>query len=207
MILNKAEFLVVNNPLRDFIQEKYEIPILRKMIPADVQFETALEIGCGTGQGSGLIKKYFAPVKIEAIDLDDRMIGLAQKRNHDHAINYSQMDAAKLEFPDDHFDIIFDFAIIHHIPNWQDCIHELARTAKDGAFLLLEELSIESFSGIPGGLWKKILDHPYEKMFDFQELEDFLEATGFQILQTKYSNPLGLLKHISLAAKLKKTGV
>jgi ubiquinone/menaquinone biosynthesis C-methylase UbiE len=203
LILNKAEFLLVNNPLREFIQERYEIPILRKMTPKK-SFYDALEIGCGNGNGTHLIKKYFNPAKIEAIDLDERMISIAQKRTSDKVIDFKLMDAAKLEYPDNSFDIIFDFGIIHHIPNWRDCILELARVSKDGGYLLLEEASIESFSGFPGFIWKRIFAHPYQEMFTFREFECYLIETGFKIINEKFSNPLSLLKYISLVARINK---
>jgi ubiquinone/menaquinone biosynthesis C-methylase UbiE len=55
------------------------------------------------------------------------------------------MDASKLDFPDGHFDAVFDFGIIHHIPNWKDCIQELKRVLKPNGEVILEELSIDTF--------------------------------------------------------------
>ncbi len=205
MILNKTEFLLMNNPVRPVIQESYEIPILRRMLTINTCFHHALEIGCGTGAGTCLIKKYFKPVRIDAIDLDERMISIAQKRNDDHSITFRVMDAAALGYPDDSFDVIFDFGIIHHVPNWHDCILELARVSKDSGYLLLEELAIESFSGFPGLLWKKVLAHPYEQMFSFSELENCLAEAGFANINKKYSSPLGMLRLISLTARISKS--
>ncbi len=111
------------------------------------------------------------------------------------------MDASRLDFPEKTFDIVFDFGIMHHIPNWRDCIRELERVLNTRGQLILEELAIESFSGVPGILWKKMLAHPYEKMFTFQELEQSLEKAGFTIINKKIANPLGLLRHIFINAK------
>ena len=201
MIMNKAEFFLMNNPLRAFIQEKYELPILRNM-PTNNSYSSVLEIGCGNGHGTRLIKKYYSPEKIVATDLDETMIELARKANDDHCIDFIVMDASRLEFPDNCFDAVFDFGIIHHIPNWRDCIRELKRVLKDGGELILEELSIESFSGFPGVLWKRALAHPYDEMFTFAEFVTYLEECGFTIISKKIFNPLGLLEHISLTAKV-----
>ena len=35
MKLNKIEFIATNNPIRAFIQEKYELKILRAMTPVE----------------------------------------------------------------------------------------------------------------------------------------------------------------------------
>jgi ubiquinone/menaquinone biosynthesis C-methylase UbiE len=204
MIMNKTEFFLMNNPVRPLIQERYEIPILRGMLMINKDFHNALEIGCGNGDGTRLIKRHFKPARIEAIDLDERMIRIAQRRNDDHSVNFRVMDAAELAYPDDSFDVIFDFGIIHHIPNWRDCMFELARVSRDRGYLLLEELAIESFSGFPGILWKKALAHPYEQMFSFNALENCLAEAGFTIINKKYSNPLGMLRLISLTARISK---
>lgn len=199
MILTKAEYLLMNNPLRAYIQEKYELPILQSMATKN-SYSSALEIGCGNGNGTRLIEKYFNPQKIVAIDLDEKMIEKARKSRNNNSIDFWVMDASKLEFPDDSFDVVFDFGIIHHIPNWNDCIHELKRVLKDDGELILEELSIETFSGFPGILWKRVLAHPYDEMFTFMEFVEYLEENGFTIISKKIFNPLGLLKHLSLTA-------
>jgi ubiquinone/menaquinone biosynthesis C-methylase UbiE len=198
MILNTIEFYAMNNPVRRIIQEKYEIRILRKMSLIK-NIGTALEIGCGSGNGSRLIRKYFSARKIIAVDLDEKMIRLAKKR-HDGLATFLVMDASKLEFPDKTFDAIFDFGIIHHIPNWQECLNELKRVLKPGGELILEDLSIESFSKGIGRLWRVLSDHPYGAMFTAKELTDYLKKIGFKILNYGEYNPLKFIRHFSLNA-------
>lgn len=67
MKLNKLEFIFMNNPVRAIIQERYELGILRRM-SSRRDIDTALEIGCGNGTGTRLIKKYFSPKNIVAIE-------------------------------------------------------------------------------------------------------------------------------------------
>ena len=76
MKLNHLEFLLMNNPIRAYVQEKYELPILMNMLASNT-FDSVLEIGCGNGHGTKLIKKYFNPHYITAIDLDEKMIQIA----------------------------------------------------------------------------------------------------------------------------------
>ena len=199
MILNKIEFMLMNNPLRALIQDKYEFRILRKM-SSPKNMEIVLEIGCGNGNGTKLIKKYFAPKKIIAIDLDERMIKIAQQRNTDSSATFQVMNAAQLNFPNNYFDAIFDFGIIHHIPNWKDCIQELKRVLKPNGKIILEDLSIETFSIGIGKLWKKILEHPYDNMYTKSQFSQYLKEIGFEINNYKEFNPLKLIKHFSLTA-------
>jgi ubiquinone/menaquinone biosynthesis C-methylase UbiE len=199
MKLNKLEFIAMNNPLRAVIQEKYEMHILKTMTSIK-NINAALEIGCGNGNGTKLIKKYYNPKEIIGIDLDDKMIAIAKRKNKDASISYKAMDASKLDFPDMRFDAIFDFGIIHHIPNWKDCILELKRVLKRGGELILEDLSIETFTKDIGNLWRLLSDHPYKSMYTAGEFKDFLIVSGFKILNYKESNPLKLIRHFSLNA-------
>lgn len=199
MKLNRLEYMAMNSPMRAFVQEHYELRILRAM-SATTGRSMVLEIGCGNGHGTSLIKKYYWPENIVAIDLDEKMIGLATKRNHDPAICYKVMDTAKMEFPDGYFDSIFDFAIIHHIPNWRDALRELRRVLRPGGELIIEDLSIASFSTGIGLLWKRLSDHPYEYMYTPREFTEFLKEIGFAVIEYRETNPLGIVKFFWLVA-------
>lgn len=199
MKLNKLEFLAMNSPLRAFVQERYELKILRSMTSLQ-NIKTALEIGCGSGNGARLIKKYFAPETIIAIDLDEKMIAKARKRTADPSITFMVMDAAHLDFPDNHFDAIFDFGIIHHIPDWKECVRELTRVLKPKGELIIEDLSLDSFSNNIGRLWRFLSAHPYTCMYTAKEFTDYLKEIGFTIRSYKESNPLKLVRFFSLNA-------
>ena len=191
--------MVMNSPVRSFIQERYQLRILRSM-RLKKSFQSVLEIGCGNGNGTKLIKKYFAPDKITAIDLDEKMIGIAQKRNKDSTVIFKIMDASNLDFPDNQFDAIFDFGIIHHIPDWRECLHELKRVLKPDGEILIEDLSLDSFAKGTGRLWKILSDHPYEYMYTAKEFKEYLYEIGFDIINYKESHPLKLVKFFSLNA-------
>jgi ubiquinone/menaquinone biosynthesis C-methylase UbiE len=199
MKLNRLEFIAMNSPIRAFIQERYELKILRSMT-LKKNFQSVLEIGCGNGNGTKLIKKYYAPNKISAIDLDEKMIEIAQKRNKDSTVTFKVMDASNLDFPDNQFDAIFDFAMIHHIPEWRDCLKELKRVIKPNGELIIEDLSMDSFSKDIGRLWKLLSDHPYDVMYTAREFKEYLIELGFNIINYKESNPLKLVKFFSLNA-------
>ena len=199
MKLNFLEFIAMNNSLRRIIQEKYELNILRQFSSIK-SINYALEIGCGSGYGSKLIKKHFSADNIMAVDLDERMIRIANKRNKDKTIEFRVMDASKLDFPDDSFNAVFDFGIIHHIPNWKDCINEIHRVLKPGGEFILEDLSKESFTKDIGKLWRILSDHPYGSMYTAGEFTEYMTKAGFEIINYKELNPLKFIRHFSLNA-------
>lgn len=199
MLMNKTEFYLMNNPIRGFIQDKLEARRLRKFsdLPAG---KTILEIGCGSGRGTKLITQYFKPARVEALDLDPKMIAVAKKTNVNPNVQFQVGDAAKLNFPDSTFGAVVDFGIIHHIPNWRDCLKELHRVVKPGGQLILEDLSIETFSTPFGRLLRKLLAHPYQDMFTQAEFVNELKALGF-IVETEKQYYPGLKYFVVIARK------
>ncbi len=181
MLMNKLEFWLMNNPFRSFVQ-KFEARRMRKM--SDLKDgAVVLEIGCGQGVGTKLIAKHFNPKKIFAIDLDEKMIGRAKKKVQSKDVKFSVADASELPFNDGQFDAVFDFGIIHHIPNWRDCIKELYRVLKPGGQVTLEDLSIESFTNsLLGKILRRTLDHPYDDMYTRKEFYEAVKDVGFEVM-------------------------
>jgi len=180
MLMNKTEFWLMNNPVRR-ASLHFEAKKLRKMSPAQ-SLGRVLEIGCGEGQGTKNILRYWQPQTIDAIDLDPKMIARANKRLRDTRVSFKTGDVAGLSFAKDNiYDAIFDFGIIHHIPNWQNCLKELHRVLKPGGYLHIEDGSIETFTKTGFGRFlKRILDHPYEQMYTKAAFEKELVRLGFE---------------------------
>ncbi len=198
--MNKVEFMSMNNPVRGFIQDRIEMQRIRQLVQLEND-KVVLEIGCGNGHGTKLIKKYFQPKKIVAIDLDPKMIKIAKKNNTDPSILFTVGDVANLaSIPDKSFDAVFDFGIIHHIPNWQDCLSELKRVLKPEGKLILEDLSIETFTQGIGNIYRMILKHPYNEMFTRTEFVSYLDKLGFKIVKNEVRNPLRLMEYFIVIA-------
>lgn len=131
------------------------------------------------------------------------MIRIATKHNKDLSISYEVMDASNLDFPEKYFDAIFDFGIIHHIPNWKDSLKEVKRVLKPKGEFIVEDLSIDSFSMGIGNLWRILSDHPYQFMYTPKEFTEFLNDIGFYINNYKEFNPLKFIRFFSLNATIK----
>jgi len=199
MKLNRFEFSVINSYIRAYIQDKFEVKEIKRLssLPSS---KVVLEIGCGNGVGAKLIKKYFSPLKIYAIDLDQRMIDIAKSNNADDSTIFELGDATKLRFKDKEFDAVFDFGVIHHIPNWEDCISELKRVLKIGGELIIEDFSIETFETATGRILRALTKHPYERMYRRIDLIKCVKRSGFEIMKEKVYHPLHLIKYFIIIA-------
>ncbi len=200
MLMNTIEYWAMNNPLRAFVQRTYEAPRIMRL--ARNKAGKVLEIGCGQGTGAKIIYDALLPEEYVGIDLDPRMIRRAEKRAGELPnARFVEGDVSSLEFPDDCFDLIVNFAILHHVPDWRNALAEVHRTLRIGGEFLFEDLPAETWEqgiGIPS---KKIADHPYDQMFRKQEFVDELISLGCEV-DVHENRPLSLYHFWGRAEKL-----
>lgn len=180
MILNRFEFLSMNNPLRAMIQRSFEARRFRRM-GGSACAGHALEIGCGRGVGANIIFDEFGAATVDAFDLDPRMVELARRRlaSRGDRLRLWVGDAANIEAPEATYDTVFDFGIIHHIPNWRKALAEVFRVLKPGGRFYAEEV-LQSFILHP--LWRRLLDHPLTDRFDHDQFKSGLHQAGFKVI-------------------------
>jgi ubiquinone/menaquinone biosynthesis C-methylase UbiE len=185
--MNSIEYWAMNNPLRGFVQRHYEAPRLRRLLKGTAG--DILEIGCGQGTGARIIYDLFTPQRYVGIDLDPRMIRRAIRRSGTLPnTTFLERDVTSLEFPDATFDLVLDFGILHHVPDWRNALAEVHRMLRPGGEFLFEDLSAETWERGIGIPFKRLADHPYDEMFTKQEFVNELKALGFDV-ETHESSP------------------
>ena len=200
MLMNAIEYWAMNNPIRGFVQRHYEAPRLMRLSRGIV--DTVLEIGCGQGTGARIIYDWFRPMRYAGVDLDPRMIRRARRRAGALPnATFTEGDVSNLDFADATFDLVVDFGIVHHVPNWNDALAEVHRTLKVRGEFLFEDLSVETWERGIGIPFKRISDHPYDEMFRKQEFVDELEALGFEV-KTYENSPFSFYHFWGRAEKL-----
>lgn len=179
MKLNAIERAVVDNPMRRLVQRVYETPLLLSM-GRPVAGGDALEIGCGQGYGLELILEQFGASRVMGIDLDARMVRLAEKRaaRFGERITVVEGDATQLPLRDCSFDAVFDFGIVHHVPAWRDAIREVARVLKPGGIFYFEEVSRQA---LDRWVYRALFEHPKEDRFTMTEFARELERNGIDV--------------------------
>ena len=181
MKLNWAERWVVNNPSRVF-QQKIELGWFKKKMPLKPG-AVVLEIGCGRGAGARLIRQAFNPALMHAQDLDIEMIRKARSYLGEAARNISLAvaDSVRIPFKDGSFDAVFDFGVLHHIPDWQAALSEIERVLKPGGVFYIEELYPALYGNF---ITRHILLHPTENLFRSTDIHSALTPPGIPLEAT-----------------------
>jgi ubiquinone/menaquinone biosynthesis C-methylase UbiE len=184
MILNRLEFMLMNNPIRAALQRHVEVSRFLRM-GGPVRGGRVLEIGCGRGVGVELILDLFGASAVDAFDLAPRMITLAQKRLswRGPQVRLWVGDAAAINAPDAAYDAAFDFGIIHHVPNWRKALVEVHRVLKPGGRFYAEE-PLAGFLNHP--VMHRLFAHPVADRFDTSDFRDALRASGLIVSREEH---------------------
>jgi SAM-dependent methyltransferase len=94
--------------------------------------QDVLEIGVGNGSHAQLIAE--SARSYTGIDLTEYAVSSTTKRLECFGIDATirQMDAEHLEFPDDSFDFVWSWGVVHHSANTPQIISEISRVLRPG---------------------------------------------------------------------------
>jgi ubiquinone/menaquinone biosynthesis C-methylase UbiE len=166
MKLNAIERAAMNNPIRAAHQHLREAAWFRSLAGGSLTGQRVLEVGCGRGVGSQVILDRLGAAEVTAFDLDESMVELARKRLHGRPVSLSVGDVCEIQQPAAGTDTVIDFGIIHHVPNWQRGIAEIARVLRPGGLLLFEEVPRHM---LDTWAFRTLTVHPRENRFEANE--------------------------------------
>jgi SAM-dependent methyltransferase len=91
------------------------------------------------GQGTDLVQLGKAGARCHGIDITRRHLDLAQ---HNFALrglsaDLRLCDATSIKFPDESFDCVDSFGVLHHVPEIEACVAEIRRVLKPGGTFYL----------------------------------------------------------------------
>ena len=133
---------------KDFIQAKYDfIDEMMKFGGIDPSAYTdtgakVLDVGCGFGGTSRYLAKALGPKSdVTGITLSPKQVErgtqLAVEQGVANNTNFMVMDALKMEFPDNSFDIVWACESGEHMPDKKAYINEMMRVLKPGGTFVM----------------------------------------------------------------------
>lgn len=179
MLMNWPERVWIYSPVRVFFQRR-EVRRWLKLAPP-TRGGRVLEIGCGLGRGARLLREEMGFGTVAAFDLEESLVRRAAKsvgEGKTRGISFFVGDAQDLPFPDESFDAVVNFGIIHHVLDWRRCVREVARVVRPGGVFYFEEIYPPLYAN---PLFKIMLRHPTQDRFYEEDFLGELEANGLYL--------------------------
>jgi ubiquinone/menaquinone biosynthesis C-methylase UbiE len=97
-----------------------------------------LEFGSGSGAMAAELLRRFPDVRLTATDYDDSMVEAARDALNEFGdrVDVRQADASQLPFPDESFDAVVSFIMLHHVIGWEKAVAEAVRVLRPGGRLI-----------------------------------------------------------------------
>jgi len=142
----------------------YEALIRYEFIRSYVKDKIVLDAGCGQGYGAFFLSH--VAESMFAVDIAEEAIKDA-KNNYDRSnLHFKVMDIKKMEFPDNHFDIVCSFEVIEHLDHYERFLEEVVRVLKPSGYFFVSTPNRDVFGA--GELWC------HEREFTLEEISSIL---------------------------------
>ncbi|OJA00521.1 malonyl-[acyl-carrier protein] O-methyltransferase BioC [Rickettsiella grylli] len=193
------------------LQQRVGEALLDRLRGIRLQPQTVLDLGCGTGYFTALLKKLYPTAKIIGLDKSNGMLKQAQIKekkyqwSDTHWINGT---AEYLPFNDHRFELVYSNLMLHWSYDLKRSLNEIRRILKPGGLLLFSMVGPDTLKELRD-CWKTIDHYTHVHLFlDMHDLGDHLLQASFvdsvvdlEYFTLLYSEVLDLLK------ELKKLGV
>ena len=168
-----------------FVDDLLQVPGVRGDI---------LDLGTGTAQIPVLLCEQLKDCRVMAVDMAIEMLELA-KYNVEAAsmitrITLAHVDAKRMGYEDQMFDVVMSNSIIHHIPEPIHCLKESVRVTRKGGVLFFRDLMrpnsrdelnqlVETYAGDQNEHQRKMFAESLHAALTVEEMRDLISSLGF----------------------------
>lgn len=138
---DRIDYELVTSPRRRWWNQAWSM--YDELLRVPLHGKRVLVVGCGFGDDCFRLAK--AGAEVHGFDLSPALLAVGRSVAHREglAIEFREMPAERLGYPDDHFDLIVARDILHHV-EIPACLAELRRVARPGARMLVNEVYTHS---------------------------------------------------------------
>lgn len=94
-----------------------------------------LNVACGAGYGSEVLAQ--SASEIFNVDFSEQSVAYGNRHYGSYKNHFLTMDAQKMDFPDNFFDVIVSFETFEHLPRYRKFLNECFRVLKKDGQLIL----------------------------------------------------------------------
>jgi ubiquinone/menaquinone biosynthesis C-methylase UbiE len=146
-----------------------------------------LDLGCGTGSTTLMLKQAFPQAQVIGLDLSPYMLVRAEDKTKTASldIQWRHGDAEKTGFPDASFDLVTASLLFHETPPAvsQAILRESFRLLTVGGEVLILDGNQKTLQHLE---WlNNIFEEPYIRDFAAGSVDAWMEAAGFEAVQTQ----------------------
>lgn len=184
------------------LQRRVALQLL-KQIPDGVPCSRILDVGCGSGRLTELVRRRWPQAAITAVDLAPGMIEVARERLGDAGIEWRVADAATLTLPEP-CDLVVSSSMLHWLRPFDRGIAQVASMVRRGGHLAAA-LMLEGTLAELHALRLRIAPHkaPAGRMPSFQAVHAAVAQAGLTLEHTVvdqhqvlYANPAEMMRRL-----------
>lgn len=140
MKMTKFEKFFVNSKGRSQRVADYAEKMLR--LAGFAPGQSYLDFGCGNGAAAIRLASKLS-LKVTGVDVDPEQIEAARKRSEQaENVRFLTADGTQLPFSDNEFDFVATHMVTHHIPDWQNALHQMLRVLKPSGYLIYKDFAL-----------------------------------------------------------------
>ncbi len=163
-----------------FLQKDVGERLLERLNWTAIQPKKILDVGCGTGQLTQILKKTYTSAKVTGLDIAEGMIQIA-KKNKPFMAGYDFIcaDVDELPYEDNSIDLIFSNLTFQWLPDISKTFTELYRVLKPNGLLHYTTLGPDTLKELKFA-WQQADDKVHVNQFiDLHDLGDLMAKQGF----------------------------
>jgi ubiquinone/menaquinone biosynthesis C-methylase UbiE len=144
--------------------------------------DRVIDVGCGSGVLLERVLAEWRGVAAAGVDLTPEMLQLARReRRWEAAPLLTAADVGFLPFPDFHFDAALSTSSLHHWPDADLGLREIARVVRPGGSLILTDWCRDIPVFRPLAFLVRLTDPTVTRVYSADEARTALERSGFTV--------------------------
>lgn len=160
-----------------------------------------LDLGCGTGSSTLILKQAFSTAEVIGLDISPYMLLMAEykAKKSNLTISWQQGLAEATSFPEGEFDLISVAFLFHETPVHisQAILQECLRLLKPGGQIIVLDGNQKRLRHTNWLI--QLFREPYSQVYAAESIDIWMKAVGFEQVQTNY---VGWISQITTGAKI-----